>query len=382
MTFDQNLSSRINLMRIILISGIVFVHVPHNPETSPFLGVYGFFDWLRVFLGDALFRIGVPCLSAISGYLLFRKGMQTFDYLATVKSKARTVLLPFLLWNSALVAAVLLLQRFGVGVGYFPDLWNATPREMMSHGAAVEEFPLNVPLYFLRDLFVCILLSPILAFLVRRYAWTTLGVLLVITAWPEVTLFIVQKKSILFSFTLGIALALYKIDLKALDAHAVKITAAVLGASAILATALYFTGPDFPFELELLRNLLAVFGAMGLWASSSLLIRSKAGKRLSETGSLSFWIFCAHYPLLVMMWMVWNRGGPDFYPAFYLGAVALSFIILVISNAQVRSKLPKLYAVLTGSRSDKPGPSIKAPKTSHPAQRPVEALPATAKVNQ
>ncbi len=382
MTFDQNLSSRINLMRIILISGIVFVHVPHNPETSPFLGVYGFFDWLRVFLGDALFRIGVPCLSAISGYLLFRKGMQAFDYLATVKSKARTVLLPFLLWNGALVAAVLLLQRFGVGVGYFPDLWNATPREMMSHGAAVEEFPLNVPLYFLRDLFVCILLSPILAFLVRRYAWATLGVLLIITAWPEVTLFIVQKKSILFSFTLGIALALYKIDLKALDAHAVKITAAVLGASAILATALYFTGPDFPFELELLRNLLAVFGAMGLWASSSLLIRSKAGKRLSETGSLSFWIFCAHYPLLVMMWMVWNRGGPDFYPAFYLGAVALSFIILVISNAQVRSKLPKLYAVLTGSRSDKPRPSIKAPKTSHPAQRPVEALPATAKVNQ
>lgn len=369
-------------MRIILISGIVFVHVPHNPETSPFLGVYGFFDWLRVFLGDALFRIGVPCLSAISGYLLFRKGMQAFDYLATVKSKARTVLLPFLLWNGALVAAVLLLQRFGVGVGYFPDLWNATPREMMSHGAAVEEFPLNVPLYFLRDLFVCILLSPILAFLVRRYAWATLGVLLVVTAWPEVTLFIVQKKSILFSFTLGIALALYKIDLKALDAHAVKITAAVLGASAILATALYFTGPDFPFELELLRNLLAVFGAMGLWASSSLLIRSKAGKRLSETGSLSFWIFCAHYPLLVMMWMVWNRGGPDFYPAFYLGAVALAFIILVISNAQVRSKLPKLYAVLTGSRSDKPGPSIKAPKTSHPAQRPVEALPATAKVNQ
>lgn len=60
MTVDQNLSSRINLMRILLISGIVFVHVPHDAETSPFLGLYGFFDWLRVFLGDALFRIGVP----------------------------------------------------------------------------------------------------------------------------------------------------------------------------------------------------------------------------------------------------------------------------------------------------------------------------------
>lgn len=354
MTFDQNLSSRINLMRIILISGIVFVHVPHNPETSPFLGVYGFFDWVRVFLGDALFRIGVPCLSAISGYLLFRRGMQAFDYPATVKSKVKTVLLPFLLWNGALFFTVLLLQRFDVGVGYFPDLWNATPREIISHGAAVEELPVNVPLYFLRDLFVCILLSPILAFFVKRFALTTLAVLLVITAWPDLTLFIVQKKSILFSFALGIALALHKVDLKTLDPYAGRITVTVIVAAASLATGLYFTGPEFTFSLNLLRNLLAVFGAMGLWASSSLLIQSRTGRRLSETGSLSFWIFCAHYPLLVMMWMVWNKGGPDFYPAFYVGAVMLSFAILIVSNAQVRSKLPALYGVLTGSRAKKP----------------------------
>ncbi|WP_342365800.1 MULTISPECIES: acyltransferase family protein [unclassified Rhizobium] len=356
MTFDQNLSSRINLMRIVLISGIVFVHVPHNPETSPFLGLYGFFDWLRVFLGDALFRVGVPCLSAISGYLLFRRGISAFDYSATVKSKAKTVLLPFLLWNGALFLAVLLMQRIGVGDGYFPDLWNASTREILSHGAAVEELPVNVPLYFLRDLFVCILLAPILAFFVRRFPIATLGVLLVVTAWPDLTLYIVQKKSILFSFSLGIALALYKVDLKTLDPYAVIITAGLFLATALLATGLYFTGPEFTFELNLLRNLLAVFGAVGLWASSSLLIQSRIGQRLANTGSLSFWIFCAHYPLLVIMWMVWNRSGPDFYPAFYFGAVLLSFVILIITNAQVRARLPSLYGVLTGSRGKKPKP--------------------------
>ncbi|KAA3511518.1 acyltransferase family protein [Agrobacterium rosae] len=366
MTFDQNLSSRINLMRIVLISGIVFVHVPHNPETSPFLGLYGFFDWIRVFLGDALFRVGVPCLSAISGYLLFRRGMSAFDYSATVKSKAKTVLLPFFLWNGALLITVLAMQRVGLGDGYFPDLWNATPREMISHGAALEEFPVNVPLYFLRDLFVCILLSPILAFLVRRAPLLTLGALLVLTAWPDLTLLIVQKKSILFSFTLGIALALYKIDLKTLDPYAIKITVALFAATALLATGLYFTGPEFTFELNLVRNLLAVVGAVGLWASSSLLIQSRIGKRLANTGSLSFWIFCAHYPLLVIMWMIWNKGGPDFYPAFYVGAILLSFVILIISNAQVRAKLPSLYGILTGSRGKKPKavsqntPSVKA----------------------
>lgn len=354
MTFDQNLSSRINLMRIVLISGIVFVHVPHNPETSPFLGLYGFFDWLRVFLGDALFRVGVPCLSAISGYLLFRRGMSEFDYSATVKSKTRTVLLPFLLWNGALFVAVLLMQRVGVGDGYFPDLWNATPREIISHGAAIEEFPVNVPLYFLRDLFVCILLSPILAFGVRRFPLAILGMLLILTVVPDLTVYIVQKKSILFSFTLGITLALYKVDLKALDPYAIIITIVLLIATALLATGLYMTGPAFTVELNYLLNLLAVVGAVGLWASSSLLIRSRIGQRLANTGSLSFWIFCAHYPLLVMMWMVWNKSGPDFYPAFYIGGIGLCFMILIVSNAQIRTRLPKLYGVLTGSRGKRP----------------------------
>ncbi|MBB3945426.1 succinoglycan biosynthesis protein ExoH [Rhizobium skierniewicense] len=373
MTFDQNLSSRINLMRIVLISGIVFVHVPHDPETSPFLGAYGFFDWVRVFLGDALFRIGVPCLSAISGYLLFRRGLADFDYPATIKSKTRTVLLPFLLWNGLLFLGVLVMQRFGVGVGYFPDLWSATAREIMNHGAAVEEFPLNIPLYFLRDLFVCILLSPILAFLVQRFPWPTLVVLLVLTALPDLPIWIVQKKSILFSFSLGIALALHKVDLKTLDPYAGRITLAIMVAATLLATGLYFTGPAFTFELNLLRNLLAVAGAIGLWAFSSIMIESRAGRRLSQTGSLSFWIFCAHYPLLVIMWMIWNKGGPDFYPAFYIGAVLSSFVILIITDAQVRSRFPSLYAVLTGSRSSKQKGLTPLTSTASARSRPTSA---------
>lgn len=364
MNVDQNLSSRINLMRILLISGIVFVHVPHDPSSSPFLGLNGLFDWLRVFLGDALFRIGVPCLSAISGYLLFRRGMNAFDYTATLRSKSRTVLLPFLIWNGALFVMVLIFHRLNIGAGYFPDLWNANARELMSYGLATEELPVNVPLYFLRDLFVCILLSPVLAFLISRFAWPTLAMLLIITTIPDVTIFIVQKKSILFSFSLGIALALYSIDLKALDRYAAPLMLATVAAAALLATGLYFTGPDFNVWLNVARNLLAVFGAIGFWASSAMLIRSRLGQRLAKTGSLSFWIFCAHYPLLVIMWMFWNRVDTDHYPLFYVCAILLSFVILVISNAQVRQHLPKLYGVLTGSRGDKQNPNKPVPKRS------------------
>ncbi|MFB9949552.1 acyltransferase [Rhizobium puerariae] len=354
MTVDQNISSRINLMRILLISGIVFVHVPHDPETSPFLGLNGLFDWLRVFLGDSLFRIGVPCLSAISGYLLFQRGWDAFDYARTLRSKAKTVLLPFLLWNCGLLAVVLVSQRFGVGVGYFPDLWNASTREFLSYAFATEGLPVDIPLYFLRDLVVCIILSPVLAFLVRRYAALTLAILFVLAILPDLTLGIVLKKSILFSFTLGIFLALNRQDLKALDRFAAAGTVGMLAAAVLLSVGLYRTGPNFPWGLDLARNALSILGAGGFWLLSAFVIRLRIGQRLAATGSLSFWIFCAHYPLLVLMWMVWNRmAGEGQYPLFYIGSVVASFVILTASNLLVSRRMPAFYEVLTGSRGRK-----------------------------
>ncbi len=338
-------------MRILLISGIVFVHVPHDQATSPYLGPNGFFDWLRVFLADSLFRVGVPCLSAISGYLLFQRGWDGFDYGKTLRSKAKTVLLPFLLWNLGLLAAVLVMQRVDIGVGYFPDLWGATTREFLSYAFATEDLPIDIPLYFLRDLIVCILLSPILAFLVRRLPAPTLGILFLLAILPGFTLVIVLKKTILFSFTFGVFLALNRVDLKTFDRFAGVGTIAMLAAAVLLSIAQHRTGPDFPWAVDLARNALSMVGIGGFWLLSALLIRSSAGQRLANTGSLSFWIFCAHYPLLVLMWMVWNRvAGDAGYPVFYLGAVVASLVILVASNLFVSRTMPGLYEVLTGSR--------------------------------
>jgi succinoglycan biosynthesis protein ExoH len=338
-------------MRIFLISGIVFVHVPFDPATSPFLGANGWFDWLRVFLGDSLFRIGVPCLSMISGYLLFRRGMQSFDYGKTVQSKAKTVLLPFLLWNLGLFCLVWLMQGLHIGNGYFPDLRGSSVRDLLTFAFATEGLPVNVPLYFLRDLIVCILLSPVLAFLVRRFAVPTLALLFVFAVIPDLTLAIVLKKSILFSFTMGIFLALRGADLKSLDRFALPGTIATLVAAVALSLVQYNTGPDYPWVVDMMRNALSMLGAFGFWMISALAIRTRMGQALAATGSLSFWIFCAHFPLLVVMWMVWNRvGSADAYPVFYLGAVVLTLAILVVTNALAMRIVPPLYQVLTGSR--------------------------------
>ncbi|MDF1632948.1 acyltransferase [Mycoplana sp. MJR14] len=347
---NAGVSSRINLMRIVLISGIVFVHVPYDQANSPFLGVNGLVDWLRVFLGDSLFRIGVPCLSAISGYLLFRRGLDGFSYGKTLRTKATTVLVPFLLWNLSFLAFVFLAQKVGVGLGYLPDVLHATPREMATFAFALEGWPINLPLYFLRDLLLCLVLSPVLAVLVMRYPRATLLLFFAYAVLP-VPNGIFLKKSILFGFSTGIAVALHRVDVGAIDRYASQISAAVIAAALLLSVALFSIGPEFPVWLDMLRAVTALSGIVGAWALSDLLLRTRLGARLSKGGGLSFWIFCAHYPLLIALWMVWNRAGIDGYVAFYFAAPLLTIAILVATHALVQKSLPGLHALLTGSRS-------------------------------
>lgn len=341
-------------MRIVLISGIVFVHIPFSDQSSPFIGAYGAFDWLRVFLAEALFRVGVPALSAISGYLLFRGGMENFSYLKTVRTKSKTVLLPFLLWNGLFFLAILLALGVGLGEGYVPSPWQASVRELMTQLFAAEDFPVNVPLYFLRDLFICILLSPLLAWLIIRAPLVTLATLLIIAVIPDGSVYIVLKRSILFSFSLGIYIGLNKIDLRALDRFASLGTTLLLLSCAALATIIYMTGPSLPGWVQFLRNTLAIFGALGFWLLSARLIETQIGQRLSKTGSLSFWIFCAHYPLLIFMWIVWGKAGISFYPVFFVLSLVVLFPFLIVSNDLCRKITPRLYGVMTGARTKKP----------------------------
>lgn len=349
MNVDANVSSRINLMRILLIAGIVFVHIPYDPPRSPYLGAYGVVDWIRVYLGDSLFRIGVPCLSAISGYLLFHRGLSGFDYPKVMRTKAKTVLLPFLLWNLTFLLAVLIAQKLDMGQGYLPDAAGATPRELVSHALALEAWPINLPLYFLRDLLLCLVLSPLIAHLVMRYPRATLLLFLAYAVLP-VPNGIFLKKSILFGFSVGIYAALHQVDVKRLDAHARPVVLAVALASLLLAAGLYATGPQYPQWMDVLRGIVAISGIFGAWALSSLLIRTRLGARLGAGSGLSFWIFCAHYPLLIVLWMAWNRAGAWHYPLFYFVAPVLTIAALVVSHGLMKLLAPGLLALLTGDR--------------------------------
>ena len=228
------------MMRLVLIIGIVFIHIPYDPATSAFAEDAGVLAWIRVFLGESLFRVGVPCLSAISGYLLFRHGSDGFRYLKAIRARAQTVLLPFLIWNIAFLTIVLVLQAQGIGFGYLPDAINASPYDLLNLAVAIDGAPINMPLYFLRDLMICMLLAPVLAAAIKRYPLPTLAILMIYAVLPMPD-GIFLRRSIPFGFSCGIYAAIHTVDVRMFDKHAPAIAAVSLAASALLATALLWS---------------------------------------------------------------------------------------------------------------------------------------------
>ncbi|WP_337739403.1 acyltransferase [Agrobacterium vitis] len=352
MKIDQELSARIHMARLMLIVGIVFVHVPFDPQSNAYLGQYGAFDWLRAFLGDMLFRIGVPCLSAISGLLMFRRGLDGFDYKKVLRSKSSSVLLPFLLWNSIVFLYVLTTQSMGYGEGYFPSVLTASYRELVTLALATEDWPINLPLYFLRDLLLCFLLSPLIGFLVKRQPALTLGVLLLYVILPVPNM-IFLKKSIILGFSAGAAIAIHNVDIRKLDRYALPIVAAVLISAMAVFVCMFRTGfNEHPLWLDVIYGLITVIGGLGAWEMTRLLKNTRLGKTLvAAPGGLSFWIFCAHYPILMTAWMVWQKFDIGPYPLFYVLALPVTFCLLLTSHFLAIRLTPGFYGVMTGQRN-------------------------------
>ncbi|MDK1374654.1 MULTISPECIES: hypothetical protein [unclassified Sinorhizobium] len=99
-------------------------------------------------------------------------------------------------------------------------------------------------------------------------------------------------------------------------------------------------------------------------------MRTGFGERLTRTGGLSFWIFCAHYPLLVLFWMLWNRSGLTYYPLFYFTMPILVIAILVASHNLMRRQAPDLLDALTGSRAGKGRMALPAQGGGHASYSP------------
>lgn len=164
---DDLASDAISNMRFPLIVGVVMIHSKISSGDSVSFSLF------QKVVSDLVPSPCVPLFFIISAFLFFWK-IDDFDksvYLRKLRSRWKSLVVPYIIWNS--IAIVL----FAAVHLSFPSLINPEfeniPRWKLSNYLAAfwngsSGFPINYPLWFLRDLIVMVVLTPVFYYVVYK----------------------------------------------------------------------------------------------------------------------------------------------------------------------------------------------------------------------
>lgn len=191
---ESILSNTIKYLRFPLTIGIILAHSNLGRLGFVVHGVqYGmnYPDWyyyISVLFSEVLALICVPTFFVVSGYLFFyRTDFDSKVYVQKLKKRFRTLMIPYLLWNliALLVKVTKMLPIFSsvfhnMGNIEFKfsliRLFNTFFYDDGSNGMFVDHFqiihvtsplPINGPMWYVRDLMVIILLTPLIYWLLK-----------------------------------------------------------------------------------------------------------------------------------------------------------------------------------------------------------------------
>ncbi len=360
----------ITRLRFPLAVAVVFIHSMGRAPLPAHASDFSLLDVLRWWCSGALPTFAVPLFFCISGFLFFRGSSATAlptweNYRTKWRRRVSTLLVPYLVWN---VLRFLLYwgrhdwdsfplrwQRAG-GWNIFWGSHDIGRDVVGALGIPLGHLtaPIDVPLWFVRDLMVMVLFAPFLALWMRRpaRAVSTLVFLLflyVARAWPYIGGLSGGKCGLMF--LLGMTAALHGIDL-------LRVVRPVRGwlyaATPLLLTVQFLTRGYMPPMVEQLLLPFTLFLGMGaliaLAGEREVRVPSDCTRFLASS---SFFLFAAH-TVGVLEWV--DAGLKELLPGAtgctpllrYFLLPALTVICCLTVFALLRRFLPRLSAPLTG----------------------------------
>ncbi|EKY4195043.1 acyltransferase [Vibrio harveyi] len=184
MKLDTISSERLSILRFLLIIGVVFIHAS-NPSIN---NVSYFSNTLEKFISDGLARVSVPLFFMISGYLFFLGCNWSLDkYKVKLKSRFNSLVIPFLFWNITTLAVFFLVQinpttsTLFSGNGQLISEYNSF--DFINAIIGINRLPISFQFWFIRDLIIVIILSPIFALFFKRKSLSKIVLLCLLILW-------------------------------------------------------------------------------------------------------------------------------------------------------------------------------------------------------
>lgn len=335
---DADVSSRISMLRFLMIFGVVVVHTPPTWEVHEVDGTI--WAYIISFFQNGIFLSGVPVLTTISGFLLFRSDSD-LKYWALLKTKARTLLVPFMVFNLGHILLQLML-RLITGKWLGEDLLAYDFDAWMNSLFSLRKAPENDPLHFLRELIVLVVLSPVFGFFIRK---------LPVVGMAAVSLFfltnsdgfLMNRSDMATEFYVGGLAAVYTWNVKALDKYWISALMILCVSSAVVAI----------FEISDI-TWLRLMAPFLVWSAASRLVGSPLGKWFAYLSIYSFFVYVTHAPLMRLSWVVFQKTLPSTPVPFFTGIAPFAVTIACIGLYKtISSTMPRPLDWALGSRNRK-----------------------------
>jgi len=342
-------SRRITIARAILLAGVVYDHaqkgIIFHGQATPVVSV------VMDLLDNYIIRPTVPLFYTISAYLLFLRYGGIAGYPRLVVKRFRGLLLPSILLNLFWAGYILL-------IGSIPGIGG--PTWVKSQGIATLLFgglnglPLIYPLWFLRTLFWCVLLTPVFAFLLRRAAWLTLAVLWLCYGFIPPGATSVDTMAPFF-FYIGGFLAVKRVDVDGFTRFLWPATALwglFIAGDILVKTLLSATNY---WHVVLWYNS-TVFGIAAVWmffCKARLGADNRASRLLLAFAPFAFLVYLLHEPAISFLTAAtgWMLGPGSISQMAYTVFLAAATIALTMLVAWLLKRfVPPVHRVLNGGR--------------------------------
>lgn len=260
----------INQLRLPLIILVTYTHSYGSIAEGYSLlgGGWDTYEVLKLVVSQTLVKAVIPIFFFISGYLFFANVEKWSGqvYRQKLKRRLKSLLIPYLAWN---LLMAIKLREFSLSI-----FWQ----------------PANMPLWFLRDLIVVSLLTPILYIGVKKLGWWMLVLLLPVYATGIWAIQPGPTPYALCFFTLGAFMSIRKMNIVETFARNEMLWYLLFTALGLSMTLTY---PDPVFPALMLCFRLVSIPAIFCLANRIL---SHTSKRIPQIAcNSSYFIFLAHY---------------------------------------------------------------------------------------
>lgn len=324
------------------------------------------FDILRVLFSRVLGHLVVPCFMVISGYLFFIK-FEKWDwgiYKNKIRSRIKTLFIPYILWNVIpVIITILWLHRAELISNYLNEIWNTGIFNMFwsyreehvisfwGYQLFVVGSPFNTPLWFLRDLIIFVLISPLIYISIKKLFLPTFIIIILWTLNGGNS-----DIAALMWFFIGASFSLKNISM---SNYSLKYKNAFIILFVLCAFMKLFTFHEGKMLLwEKIVNELSIFsGILSIFVIASYLRLHLSDTYKKYIASSSFLIYVLHMEFLwrshlYLKQLIFTNTLDSAWQAFavYFLSVPICIVGLLFTHYILIKYFPKLNVILTASR--------------------------------